>query len=1037
MKRILALVLTIVMLFTMAACNFSNDPDKTPNESTTNEVTTSTPESTTPKEEVTTPEATTPEGTSSEETTPEGTSSEGTTPEGTSSEETTPDESTPKEDDPTIPEIEVSLPEASKVIASIIGVVAASVEVSEDAQFVFVREQYSDDADSNGYKQVMFFEVAEAVVDSNGEVLKAHLKVKIGEAEVEIPHGVSSKDIVVGKDAITGYFIFEVSVNGEDVSFTVNDQNSSANLSEFVYGKIAQMLGVDGIEGLENLVMTAAIAQELEKNLMPIIAKALDGVLADLPTVSPEYIEHLQALFAALGEDIMTVTTNEVTGNTTISLNIAAFKKLLEDVEGKTVAEYLESVYGENVAGALSSFLKSLPDKKVKDIVDAAVTLAEESGVEIKDIYALIDMYIYSVAGVEFSIEEQINTRYNNTLAELLAEGNGIKPEEQGKFIESMKASFANVADMIETISIDALLSSMFMGTNKGFIENLKATIDMFDEQIVYNLTVDADGYVLALNYSIGDLQYSMVVEGDDTIMTVSMPNGAEFVVTVNNEGFAVVVKQDGEQIAAGSMTVTEEINGEDVVATVVADLRDSKNDLLDYTAVSVNGVITELDVVIRGYNVEYDSHYYPETNELIENYEKEIVEILTVEYKDLTGDLESAIATIFNATIKEHSGKRGESHTHPATGEYSETWVEEYCEWLTIEYSDFSNGGLVLNLLFGEHDAPAGSVSISVTEKIVDEDVVTTVVIDLCDDENDLLDYTAVSVNGVITQIDAEIRGYLVEEEWVETPMTDEELEDYYDKLFGTGGITNGDFIIVPPEGGSVTITPVPGGSVSGDYIYGDFIIVGKPVTKGEWVRTETFVTFLTVDFDDFGDEAVLKIGAHESVMSGIDCITLTTNNNQITAVLTQDDELVANVTLSFAETGLSVEVNNATEQVFQAGIEIIDNEEGEDFIRVEYQGVEVIYGYKVDENGVKFAVYNNGDEVVALFEAVKNDGSVVLTAVLGPNGDELLSAVVTLTAIEGGLIVDIDLDKLQIRNNYDETCYVEFDGAITFKVA
>ena len=123
MKRILALVLTIVMLFTMAACNFSNDPDKTPNESTTNEVTTSTPESTTPKEEVTTPEATTPEGTSSEETTPEGTSSE----------ETTPDESTPKEDDPTIPEIEVSLPEASKVIASIIGVVAASVEVSDHA----------------------------------------------------------------------------------------------------------------------------------------------------------------------------------------------------------------------------------------------------------------------------------------------------------------------------------------------------------------------------------------------------------------------------------------------------------------------------------------------------------------------------------------------------------------------------------------------------------------------------------------------------------------------------------------------------------------------------------------------------------------------------------------------------------------------------------------------------------------------------------------------------------------------------------------
>lgn len=982
MKRILALVLTIVMLFTMAACNFSNDPDKTPNESTTNEVTTSTPESTTPKEEVTTPEATTPEGTSSEETTPEGTSSE----------ETTPDESTPKEDDPTIPEIEVSLPEASKVIASIIGVVAASVEVSEDAQFVFVREQYSDDADSNGYKQVMFFEVAEAVVDSNGEVLKAHLKVKIGEAEVEIPHGVSSKDIVVGKDAITGYFIFEVSVNGEDVSFTVNDQNSSANLSEFVYGKIAQMLGVDGIEGLEDLVMTAAIAQELEKNLMPIIAKALDGVLADLPTVSPEYIEHLQALFAALGEDIMTVTTNEVTGNTTISLNIAAFKKLLEDVEGKTVAEYLESVYGENVAGALSSFLKSLPDKKVKDIVDAAVTLAEESGVEIKDIYALIDMYIYSVAGVEFSIEEQINTRYNNTLAELLAEGNGIKPKEQGKFIESMKASFANVADMIETISIDALLSSMFMGTNEGFIENLKATIDMFDEQIVYNLTVDADGYVLALNYSIGDLQYSMVVEGDDTIMTVSMPNGVEFVVTVNNEGFAVVVKQDGEQIAAGSMTVTEEINGEDVVATVVADLRDDKNDLLDYTAVSVNGVTTTLNAVIRGYEVWTVGSYNEETGEYEETRHKEFVEFLAIEYNDLGED--GQVLNLFSMGN-------------------------------TIQIAQKDNE---LTLVVTEGDEVIVSGSFGVTSEAVDDKRYETIKAELRDAENELLSFSMVYVDGILTTLDAVVNGYYTESKWVEAPMTDEELEEYYEGVLGY----------------DVDVITTEEGVVIGHYVS---IAGGEPIyvttnpdkigTPGEWVTTETFVTFLTLDFDDYGDEAVLKINAHESIIPGIDCITLTVNNNQISAVFTRNDEFVGNATLSVTETGLSVEVNNATEQVFQAGIEIIDNEEGEDFIRVEYQGVEVIYGYKVDENGVKFAVYNNGDEVVALFEAVKNDGSVVLTAVLGPNGDELLSAVVTLTAIEGGLIVDIDLDKLQIRNNYDETCYVEFDGAITFKVA
>ena len=288
------------------------------------------------------------------------------------------------------------------------------------------------------------------------------------------------------------------------------------------------------------------------------------------------------------------------------------------------------------------------------------------------------------------------------------------------------------------------------------------------------------------------------------------------------------------------------------------------------------------------------------------------------------------------------------------------------------------------------------------------------------------------VYVDGILTTLDAVVNGYYTESEWVETPMTDEELEEYYEGVLGY----------------DVDVITTEEGVVIGHYVS---IAGGEPIyvttnpdkiaTPGEWVTTETFVTFLTLDFDDYGDEAVLKINAHESIIPGIDCITLTVNNNQISAVFTRNDEFVGNATLSVTDTGLSVEVNNATETVFQAGVEFIDNAEGEDFIRVEYQGIEVIYGYKVDENGVKFAIYNNGDEVVALFEAVKNDSSVVLTSVLGPKGDELLSAVVTFTVAEDELVIDIDLDHLLIYQMISEIlfekCYIEFDGAITIKVA
>ena len=80
MKRILALFLTIVMLFAIVSCNLNQGTQ--PQETT--------PQSTTP--EVTTPEATTPES-----TTPEGTTPEETTPEETTSEEIIPDFNNPAE----------------------------------------------------------------------------------------------------------------------------------------------------------------------------------------------------------------------------------------------------------------------------------------------------------------------------------------------------------------------------------------------------------------------------------------------------------------------------------------------------------------------------------------------------------------------------------------------------------------------------------------------------------------------------------------------------------------------------------------------------------------------------------------------------------------------------------------------------------------------------------------------------------------------------------------------------------------------------
>ena len=1112
-----------------------------------------------------------------------------------------PEETTPDIEAPTFPEFEATLPEASKVIANIIGVVAATVEVSKDSQLVVVLKDCGPD--SNGYKQVLFFEVAEANLDSDSELLKAHLKVKVGEAVIMLSEGDSADDIVVGKEDITSYYEFSIIVNGENVLLSVQDQHASQNLSNLVYGAIAQMMGVENIESLEAMFAQAQknayLVQQLQETVLPMVVAALGGAMQEIPTISPAYGEHIANVFATLGEDIFAATIDDVTGYTTYSINVDALKNLLSEIEGKTFAEYLEGVYGENVVEALSSFLKSLPDKKVKDIVDSAVALAEATGADIKDIYALLDMYIYSVTGIEFSIEDQINTRYNNTLIELLAELNGVSKDDAA--FAGIKSLFTNAADVLETVSMDAILSSMFMGTTEGFIDALKATVDQFGEVIVYNVTVDAEGNVVAINYGVGDLQYNLVINGEDSIITVSYPNGTEIVVTTNGTTCDVVVRQDGENLLSGNVIVDEDINSDEVA--IYATLNDGKNDVLEYLSVSENGVITYLEVVIKGYNVVENTHYYPETDELIETREEEVVEVIIVEYWS------DDDATAFDASIK-MGQSTGMGHKNPETGEFSDTWKTEYYDFFSVEYRSYSNDGVDLRLFFGEDlsveasqygnsiyvsitnngervasvdasvkdetvgedeifdvivevrnaedlvfdcilDSTNGVVnsfeitfrgydeereiyynpeteeitvtqekelvdiirveylnngyatifdanvqfsqstgmgesdpetgeehitittehyeflnarykyidgladlrislgedwsaihltqsstgmnvevtkngnviltgSVSVTEETVGEDEAFNVAIDLRDSENDLLDCTVVMVNGVINALDAVIRGTYVEEEWVETPMTEEEMEKFYEDLFGIGsGTIVGDVIIKNPEegavtvipgGGFVTIVPSPDGT-GGDVEYGN-VVGGIVLNKGEWVRTETFVEFLNVQFRSYDDKSVWTISAYENIMLGANNVTITVSANQISAVLEQDDEFVAEATLYTTESGLHFELTDSNGSDGNVGFEFINSEDGENGICIYWCGEEYKFAWVEVENGLKVILFNETSE-----------GNIVVVEIVNNE--------------QGETVIGIDLSKFTVYGDFYESCAIAFKGAIIFKAA
>ena len=372
----------------------------------------------------------------------------------------------------TIDALGITLPEVSELLVQVIGGFAATLELTKGSELVYVSE-VNDPEMGDGFKQSLFVEVAEAVVDSTGEVLKAHLKIKIGFAETTLTGLVPAKDVVVNKNKAE-YTEISVFVNGDDVSVAMGNESGNINLSEMVYGTLAQMMGIGGYEELQAILANGRLVEELA-NLRALLTEgAFNIVVGELGNIDAAYIEHLDELFALFGEEIF-VASAQNDGTTIYRLNLAALKKLLADVEGKTVAEYLESVYGKNVAAAVAEFIETLPDKKIKDVVNAAVNLADASGIAIGDIYTLIDLYIYTATGLEISIESQIADYYDVTLVDLLTEMYGITGADKLVFVTNIKSSCAQFAELVQTVSFDELRP----------FENLYALIDMLNEQIV------------------------------------------------------------------------------------------------------------------------------------------------------------------------------------------------------------------------------------------------------------------------------------------------------------------------------------------------------------------------------------------------------------------------------------------------------------------------------------------------------------------------------------------------------------------------
>ena len=886
----------------------------------------------------------------------------------------------------TIEALGVTLPEASKILAQIIGSFEATLEIANGSGLAYVTEYNNPESETLGYKQFLIFEVAEAKLDSNGEILSARLKIKVYLSEEALTGLVDSKDVAFDK-ANAECLEINFYVLGDDISVSMNGQNMGANMSELVYGTLAQMLGIGDYETLKQILDNGRLFVELA-NLRDLLTQGvIDSLVGELGSIDPAYIEHLAELFAVFGEEIMTVTTDEE-GNTTCTLNVAALKKLVAELEGKTIAEYLESVYGKNVVASMADFLVALPDKTVKDIVNAAVTLAENTGLAIGDIYTLIDLYVYTATGMEFSIESQIADRYNMTLVDVIAEFSGITGADKLVFVTNVKSSFAQISEMMQVISIEDFLP----------FENLYALIDMLSEQIVYTFTMDAEGNLVEMYYAFAGIEYSVEVDSNRTIITVILPNGFEM---------TEIIKTDGS-------IYSYEVN-----------IRDRENDLVHYRVVVENDVVTHCTATIGGYVTGPTYGYYdPETDEYYETEpEVEFVIFIVLAYDDAEGTKTLNInAQGTGILLTEKDGDltvvitdEGEVIAN-GTLTFDETVEgETVTETVNMALTDGKNDLLVFNsvtvngvvtdvyaavkgyFLHIEHNHEIAQPEYEYETKPMPEGEFVT---GTSSEGGEII----IVVPGYTCENCVTVEEYVT---WLEVTYTT--LEDGTKTL----NVLAHDDLNETTEGMDQLIV-----TIDGDQIIGVLYKDEAPIASIGFAFTENTL---------IGEVKDLENGAN-TTMALLEIVLSETLDAILSASL-----VVYDYEYYYYE---NQEPAKEHVEIFNGSYEWIDNEEGADNIVIGYNGATYTIGYEITEEGVKLSLTDDAEEVVVEFAVTQNDNTVRVDALLEVWGMTYVDGAITVITYEDALTLWLDIDRLVINEGYWSTDYIECRGVLEFKL-
>ena len=464
----------------------------------------------------------------------------------------------------TLDAMTVSSPMVSKIIAQFIGAVSYSLEIGEDSTFTLVSDS-DNEAERPDRRDVITVEVAEAAISGKGDNLQGHITLKV------------SNTWSKGEESETGTLAVTILVNGDNVSIEatqtgIDPFEADINLTEKLLEALCAKVGISTESATE---IYYAFTQVVK--CLPIAGGLVGSAVDAIPELSETCGQDIVDVFELIGQDILVETTNS-DGSTTYTVDLAALAHLLDLIEeDKTIEAYIVDVFGESAKDEILSFIETLPDRTVREVSEAIIKIGEATDASMEDLYYAVDFIVYMATGAEISIEGEIYSRYDMTLAELIAEVSGVPEGETKSFVEMIKGTFANVVDMIETTTVKNIINGIIgadADAELTILDYVEEMIEQYAGIVSIEVTVSADGELLSFNANAADGMISVDFENNDGAYTATivLPEDIEIVIEYVDGSFSIDACVDGEYIASVEVDVEEIVDGDDVTTFISAD---------------------------------------------------------------------------------------------------------------------------------------------------------------------------------------------------------------------------------------------------------------------------------------------------------------------------------------------------------------------------------------------------------------------------------------------------------------------------------